>query len=113
MGFDPDTGQVFDQAKFSQMATGAEGPSGRGARNPADPARRYFRKARVHMDQWLDFERNRRPILAGDMEHIRQDPDIQRFMLYHARYGPEMLHKLWHHLQFMVENRRKYYCALG
>ena len=47
------------------------------------------------------------------MEFIRRDRDIDRFMQFHARYGPDMLHKLWHHLQFMVENRRKYYCALG
>jgi hypothetical protein len=51
--------------------------------------------------------------MTGDMECIRQDPDIVRFMNYHSRYGPDMIHKLWSHLQFMVENRRKYYCALG
>jgi hypothetical protein len=112
MGYDPDTGQILDQAKFtkwqklqrekqSQAAPGGLGVSG------------VYEKARIHLDRWLDFERNRRPILAGDMEFIRKDPDIQRFMHFHARYGPDMLHKLWNHLQFMVENRRKYYCALG
>jgi len=112
MGYDPDTGQILDQAKFtkwqklqrekqSQTAVGGLSVSA------------VFEKARIHLDRWLDFDRNHRPIMAGDMEYIRKDPDIQRFMHFHARYGPDMLHKLWNHLQFMVENRRKYYCALG
>lgn len=112
MGFDPDTGQIFDQAKFTKWQR--EQKAKQANVQAAQPSTsELFQKARVHLDRWLDFDRNRRPILAGDMEYIRKDPDIQRFMLYHARYGPEMLHKLWNHLQFMVENRRKYYCALG
>jgi eukaryotic-like serine/threonine-protein kinase len=112
MGYDPDTGQILDQAKFTkwqrqQREKQIQAPAG------GLSVAGVFEKARVHVDRWLDFERNRRPIMAGDMEYIRKDPDIQRFMHYHARFGPDMLHKLWNHLQFMVENRRKYYCALG
>jgi hypothetical protein len=112
-GFDPETGQVFDQARFTQwqreqrVSRIHEQPAGQP--NIAE----VYQKARVHLDRWLDFDRNHGPIMTGDMECIRQDPDIVRFMNYHARYGPDMVHKLWSHLQFMVENRRKYYCALG
>jgi hypothetical protein len=111
-GFDAETGRVLDPEKFRRWQKeqkrlkdelAAAGPT----------SFEQFLKARVHLDRWLDFDRNRRPILAGDTEFIRQDRDIQRFMQHYARYGPEMVHKLWQYLQFMVENRRKYYCALG
>jgi serine/threonine protein kinase len=111
-GFDPETGQIFDAAKFKVWQRDQQAKRDQ-ASAAAPTTGELFQKARVHLDRWLDFDRNRRPIMAGDMEFIRQDPDIQRFMHYYARYGQEMLHKLWQHLQFMVENRRKYYCALG
>jgi len=110
-GFDPDTGQVYDQARFTQWQR--EQRVSRVQQSTAPTHGEIFHKARIHLDRWLDFDRNRGPILTGDLECIRQDPDIVRFMNYHARYGPDMVHKLWAHLQFMVENRRKYYCALG
>jgi len=47
------------------------------------------------------------------MEYIRQHSEMRRFLDHYGRYGEEMVHKLWHYLQFMVQNRRKYYYALG
>jgi serine/threonine protein kinase len=112
MGHDPETGQIFDQVKFKNWQRQQKEKRDRELA-AAPSVSEVFEKARIHLDRWLDFDRNRRPIMTGDMEFIRRDRDIQRFMQFHGRYGPEMLHKLWHHLQFMVENRRKYYCALG
>jgi serine/threonine protein kinase len=112
MGYNPETGQVLDPVKFrkwqrdQQLKKEAE-------MTPGPTSYEAFLKARVHLDRWLDFERNRRPILAGDMDFVRQDPDIQRFMQYYTRFGQEIIYKLWQYLEFMVENRRKYYCALG
>ena len=110
MGHDPETGQILDPVKFKNWQR--QQKEKRDREQAAVPTvGEVFEKARIHIDRWLDFDRNRRPIMAGDMEIIRRDPDIHRFMQFHARYGPDMLHKLWNHLQFMVENRRKYYGA--
>lgn len=111
-GFNADTGQIIDAAKFAKWQK-AEQAKKQASAAAAPSVGEVYEKARIHLDRWLDFDRNRRPILAGDMDFIRQDPDIVRFMSYHSRYGAALIHKLWNHLQFMVENRRKYYCALG
>jgi serine/threonine protein kinase len=111
-GHDPDTGEIFDPVKFRNWQR-AQAAKQRPSPATAPSVSEIFQKGRTQLDAWLDLERNRRPILAGDMDYIRQDRDIQRFMQYHARFGPEMLHKLWQYLQFMIENRRKYFCALG
>jgi len=111
-GYDPETGQVFDAAKFKQWQKAEQAKQA--ATAVTQPSvQEVFLNARVHLDRWVDFERNRRPILTGDMDYIRQHPDIQRFLSHHARYGQEMVHKLWHYLQYTVENRRKYYVALS
>ncbi len=34
-------------------------------------------------------------------------------MQAHKQYGEEFLHRIWNHLQFMVENRRKYYSVFA
>lgn len=108
-GFDPATGQVLDPQKFSKWQREQRQTKGEATATTQE----LYYKARIHLDRWLDFERNRRPILAGDLDFIRQHPEIQRFMTFYSRFGEEMIHKLWNHLQFMAENRRKYYCALS
>jgi hypothetical protein len=108
-GFDPATGQILDPQKFNRWQREHRQKTGEATATLGE----LFTKARIHLDRWLDFDRNRRPIITGDMDYIRQHPEIQRFMGYYGRFGEDIIHKLWNHLQFMVENRRKYYCALS
>lgn len=112
MGYDPDTGQIFDRKKFEnwQRQERLRKEQEAAAQPESGPSlREVFHKARVQLDQWVDLDQNRRLILAGDLELIRQDPAVQQLMHAYADYGQDLLHRLWHHLQFMVENRRKYY----
>jgi hypothetical protein len=111
-GYDPDTGQILDPDKFKKWQR--EQKLKKQQSFAAMPtAHEAYLKASIHLDRWLDFDRNRRTILAGDMDCIRRDADIQRFMRYYGRFGQDMVHRLWQHLHFMAENRRKYYLALG
>jgi serine/threonine protein kinase len=111
-GFDPHTGRIHDAEKFRRWQK-----EQRGKQPPpvfsGGSLQEIFFKARNDLSTWLDLEKNRQLIISGDMEAIRQDPMIQKFMLAHQRYGQELLHKLWHHLEFMLENRRKYFYALA
>jgi hypothetical protein len=111
-GFDPETGQVLDAAKYKQWQRDSKifkNPPLSPAQTAAPSIQEVYRKARVTIDHWVDLDRNRKLILTGDMAAIRADPDIQRFLTAHAKFGQDMLYKLWQHLEFMVENRRKYY----
>jgi serine/threonine protein kinase len=110
-GYDLDTGQVIDHARFTKWQKEQKARSSKVVASSSGGS--VYDKAVAHLNQWLDLERNRWAITTGDMDYLRTHPDIQRFMSHQARHGAAMLHRLWNHFQFMVENRRKYYCALG
>lgn len=111
-GFDAATGRIIDPVKFRKWQK--EHQKERNEEHSKAPTIQdvYF-KARTDLSAWIDLDKNRVLINSGDMEAIRQDATLRRFMQANSRYGEEMLHKLWAHLEFMVENRRKYYYALG
>ena len=70
------------------------------------------RKARFGIEQWVDEEDSVDLVLAGDLETIKQDPALQEIMRSMQGWGPDVMDRLWKHLEFTVENRRKYYQAL-
>src|SRR5262249_13040164 len=111
-GFNPQTGQILDPEKFRKWQK--EQAQKRAQETSTQPAivEVYF-KARNDLSCWCDLEKNRQLILTGDMEAVRHEPSIRGFMHAHQRFGDVMLHKLWHHLEFMIENRRKYFFALA
>ena len=111
-GFDAATGRVIDPEKFKSWQKQQRAQKAQEVGGPPTLQEAYV-KARTELSAWLDLPRNRPLILAGDMNAIRQDPGMTRFMQTQQRYGPEMLHKLWAHLEYMVENRRRYFYALG
>jgi hypothetical protein len=71
-----------------------------------------LRKARFALEQWVDEEDSVDVVLAGDMEVIKQDPALQNIFRPMQSWGKEVVDKLWKHLEFTVQNRRKYYLAL-
>jgi hypothetical protein len=110
-GFDPRTGQVVDVARFqawkqeqARVLKGKTKISNAGLM-------RIFRKARTEVEQWLDQPRSRPLILALDLEAIRNHPEIQKVLENYAGYGDAFRAKLLRHLEFMAENRCKYYTA--
>jgi serine/threonine protein kinase len=109
-GFNPETGRIIDADKFRRWQKERRTPevSAAGA-----TLQDIFFRARTDLSNWVDLDKNRPLIMTGDMEAIRQDGGLKLFMQTQRRYGDEMVHKLWHHVEFMVENRRKYFFALG
>jgi hypothetical protein len=56
--------------------------------------------------QWVDSDENRSLVLRGSMEAIRRDAGFHELLARYQGYGPELAHKLWQYLWFLVENRR-------
>lgn len=109
MGFNPDTGQVLDPVKFKQWQQGfLSRDRERRAAIPGGPAIDPYDKARTELANWIDLDRNRSLVATGDLEAIRQDPFVQEFMRGYKSFGPEMLERLDHYLEFLVENRKKF-----
>ena len=72
-----------------------------------------FRKARPAIEAWVDDEKNRECMLRNGPEELRQNPEIQAILQAYATYSSEMGDRLLRHLDFMVDNRRKFYRAQG
>src|SRR5207302_1364300 len=81
------------------------------AAQPAEPFDVIFRRARVEIQRWVDLEENRSLVLRGDMEAIGRDACLQEVLRRYQYHGHELTQKLWQYLEFLVENRRKYYAA--
>jgi hypothetical protein len=113
-GFDADTGQILDAKKFQvwkqqQARTSA-------ANQPAVSNASFlevFRQARTSVEAWVDDDKNRLRVLHADLAEIKNNPDVRTIVAHCANFGKEMQEKLFRHLEFVVENRRKYYAALA
>jgi hypothetical protein len=107
-GFDLTTGQILDQDKFRKWQK---------ASNAAQPAVsnetifEVFRKARLAIENWVDEDCNLPLVMAGDLGAIKKNGPLLAIFERYQKYGLSLKEKLTHHLEFMVENRRKYYAA--
>src|SRR5262249_7571003 len=110
-GFDPDTGQVIDRARFDewQRRTTAASP-------PTDvPAQvkllELFRNASLALQTWVDDESRRDLILRGNLKDILEEPALAGILKRFAGEGREFQEKLLDHLVFLAKNRRQHYLA--
>jgi hypothetical protein len=111
-GFDLETGQILDPEKFRKWkqeqvqisSTALPAVSNAGLFE-------VFRKARSAVEAWVDNETNRPAVMNSEIDEIKSRPEIQLVLKEYAGYG--MREKLLRHLEFMVENRRKYYKAIA
>lgn len=110
-GYDPETGQVLDAAKFAawqreqrrQKESATQGMS----------VYEAFLTARKALQDWLDSA-DRKPLIeTGDVNTAKQDPYVQGILREFSGYGPVMLEKLDKHIEFLVDNRRKFYLAFS
>ena len=107
-----ETGQILDPEKFRKWkqeqvqisSTALPAVSNAGLFE-------VFRKARSAVEAWVDNETNRPAVMNSEIDEIKSRPEIQLVLKEYAGYG--MREKLLRHLEFMVENRRKYYKAIA
>lgn len=107
-GFDMETWQILDPVKFQKWK------QQQAQSTPVSNASLFevFRKARRAVEAWVDDEANRPCIMQTDIEEIKRLPAIVAILHGYANYGQPMQVKLVRHLEFMVENRKKYYRAV-
>jgi hypothetical protein len=113
-GFDADTGQILDAKKFQAWKQQQARTSA--ANQPAVSNSSFlgiFRDARTAIETWVDDDKNRLRVLHADLAEIKNNPEVRAIVQGCANYGKEMQEKLLRHLEFVVENRRKYYAALA
>jgi GYF domain 2 len=112
-GFDLETGRILDPEKFRKWKQQlSQSSAGQPALSNASLFE-VFRKARTAVEAWVDDDVNRACIMKTELEEIRRKPEIQVILHEYANYGKAMQEKLLRHLEFMVDNRRKYYKAIA
>jgi hypothetical protein len=110
-GFDPRTGKVVDSARFQtwKKRQARDMPAKTQISNAG--LMEVFRRARTEVERWLDQGSSRPLVLDLDLEAIRNHREIQKVLESYAGYGEAFRAKLLRHLEFMAENRNKYYTA--
>jgi len=111
-GFDLDTGRVVDVEKFHRWKL--QHAQSASVRQRLSNASLFetFRKARTAIEAWVDADANHACVMQADPEEIKCKPEIDAILQEYANYGKDMRDKLLRHLEFMVENRRKYHKAM-
>jgi len=110
-GFDPQTGRILDPEKFKKWQQ--QRPAGLQSGVTNGSMLEAFRKARIMLETWIDDDKNRLRITHGDVQEIKEHKEIQAILGRFSQYGSTMTAKLERHVEFLVENRRKYYRAAG
>jgi hypothetical protein len=88
-------------------------PTARACTDRSESLAEVYRRAQSAVHAWADMDVNKPLILAGDPKALRRDVAIQVILQMVERCGPEVVIRLWDHLEFIVDNRRKYYLATG
>jgi uncharacterized protein DUF4339 len=107
-GFDLTTGQILDPEKFRKWQKSSP------ASQPAvsnESLFEVFRKSRLAIENWVDEDCNRPLVMAGGLGAIKKNAQVLAILQKHPGYGAVLQDKLIQHLEFMVENRKKYYSA--
>lgn len=107
-GFDPQTGRILDTDKFRKWQRTAHSAK---AAVTNESLFEVFRKGRIAIENWVDDDCRRQLILSGDMARIKKDATLVAVFDRYQSHGAALREKLDHHLEFMVENRRKFYAA--
>lgn len=72
-----------------------------------------FRRASFALSQWTDQDENASFILAADTEAILTRPEVLQILVPFQNLPFELLERLMESLDFLVENRSRYYRALA
>jgi hypothetical protein len=113
-GLDLLTGQILDPDKFQTWKQQNARPAAQGqATEAAVSPFEIFRKGRIAVERWVDDDNNRTWIMSAAGDEVKINPEVQALLREHADVGTEIHDKLLHHMEFIVENRRQYYLAMG
>jgi hypothetical protein len=114
LGFDPETGQIFDSVAYAQWHKAEAGRRQEELqKQPPISIAEVFLQAQRAIHEWVDADESKPLVTGGDGETIRNCPSLVEIMRRYDAYGPVMQEKLWKRLFFLVENRKKYFQAIA
>jgi hypothetical protein len=111
-GLDPTTGQILDPILFHHwLRQQSLERQQELASRPTPTIEELFEQGRRELERWVDLEDNKPLILAGDLQALRQDARLRAILQPYECWGAAMTARLLRHLEFLAENRRRFYQA--
>jgi hypothetical protein len=112
MGYDPDTGQILDPVKFKAWQREQQKLREQtAAPDSGETIYETFRRARNILSAWADLDQNHPLLVRGNLNEVKQDAELRRIMQSYQPYGNDLVRKLGDYLEFLVENRRKFFAS--
>lgn len=113
-GLDPETGQILDAQAFLRWQREQQKQREKERENqPGVTVGEAFLAARKALQTWVDGEQNKPLVMTGNMDAIRGAIALLGIINAYQGYGAMMQEKLSKHLEFLVENRQKFYKAFS
>jgi hypothetical protein len=111
-GLDPETGQILDPVLFERWLRQESLERQKElASRPTATIEELFEQARRELERWVDLDENKPLILSGDGQILRQNGRLRAILQPYECWGAEMTARLLRYLEFLVENRRRFYQA--
>jgi hypothetical protein len=111
-GFDAQTGRIVDPVRFAGwQREQARKRREELAAHATKPLVEVYLQAKKDVERWVDREQNRDLVVAGNLEVIRRDGQLLEVLQPYQCWGGGLMDKLWQHLAFVIENRRRFYAA--
>lgn len=113
-GYNPETGQILDAVAYARwQKADAKRRQEELHRHPAMSVAQAFVEAQRALQEWVDADANKSLVETTDMNALRTCTSILTLLRRYEGYGPVMREKLLKRLDFLVENRRKFFKAFG
>jgi hypothetical protein len=112
MGYDPDTGQVLDAEKYKRW-TKAQKEVKTETAAVGETIYETFLRANNTLQEWIDDERNKALVIQPSIDAVKNDPNFRALVLSFETHGKDLMNRLSKRVDFLIENRRKFYADFG
>jgi hypothetical protein len=111
MGYDPDTGQVLDAEKYKRWTKAQKDVKTETSSSVGETIYETFLRANNVLQEWIDDETNKTLLISGGNEAVKNDPVLRGLVLSFELHGKDLMNRLWQRLDFLIDNRRKFYAS--
>lgn len=113
-GYDPETGQILDAIAYARwQKSEALRRQEELQKQPTMSVAQAFIEAQRALQEWVDADANKTLVEKGDMNRVKQSPSVLTLLARYEGYGAVMREKLLKRLDFLVDNRKKFFQAFN
>lgn len=113
-GYDAETGQILDPIAYARwQKSESHRRQEELKKQTAMSVAEAFIEAQRALQAWVDADANKPLVGQGDMSRVKACPSVLALLARYEGYGSVMREKLLKRLDFLVENRKKFFQAFS